>query len=363
MERIVPGALALLIIAAIASCSSEKSEEIKSTSGKTGTFTLVYSGNIGGKMRPCGCRIPLGGFARRSTAIDGIRNEVGDILVVDSGAMLYPSKYLYPPYDAIWSRIAYEVVDIVNDIGIDALNVSSYDVANSPDTLLAFDAKYPAQWLSANIVWKDSGELVFPPDMVKQVGDFKVGVFGFMDGKSLGVDIFEEDDPVRVLDPLETVRKEVAALRGRQCDIIVALAYMDFQDVLDMLETVDGINVAVVSHTHEHTPSSDHVHFQPKKVGRTIAVRCPDGGRVIGRIDLDIVNGDTDFMNSEDYIDLRPMAVRKKDPSPQQSLYTHTFIDLVPDVEGNQEIRTRINAFAKKIMDDALKQGIEYKVQ
>jgi len=363
MKRMACGALALLIIATIASCSGEKSEEIQSATGKTGTFTLVYTGNIGGKMLPCGCRIPLGGFARRSTVIDGIREEAGDVLIVDSGAMLYPNKYLYPPYDVIWSRISYEVADIVNNIGIDALNVTSYDIANSPDTLLAFDAKYPAEWLSANIVWKDSGELVFPPDLVKQVGDFKVGVFGFMDEKTLGVNIFEEDDPVRVLDPVETVRKEVAELRGRQCDIIVALAYMDFEKVLEMLETVDGINVVVVSHTREHTPSSDHVHFQPMKVGRTIAVRCPDGGRVVFRLDLEVVEGDTDFMNSEDYIDLRPMAVREKDPSPQQSLYTHTFIDLGPTVESDQDIRERIKAFAKKIEDDALKKGLEYKVQ
>jgi len=357
-------ALALAVVS-LFSCSKEADntpETSKMPEGKSGSFTIVYTGNIGGKVRPCGCRIPLGGLARRSAVINGIREETDNAIVLDSGAMLYPHFYLYPPYDYMSKLVAHLMAETVNNIGVDALNVSSYDVVNSADSLLAFDSKYPGHWLSANVVRKNTTEPVFTPDMELDAGDFHVGVFGFMAKKSQGINIFTGDHPLDVLDPVETVRKETEKLKN-SCDIIIALAYMDLDDVKELIRQVPGINVVIASHTREHNPSSDHRFFQPVMVDDTIIVRCPDGGRVVGRLDLSIARGSLKFVDHDGYVDLRPEALQKKDPTPIQSTYTHEFIDLGPSIDSDPVILDKVSAFAKMIDAYTKSRGIEYRMQ
>lgn len=363
MNKPFTGMIFLLLFILSLSCSGENKE--KQTGGQTlksGKITIVYTGNVGGKINPCGCRIPMGGLARRATVIDNIRKEAQNILVLDSGALLYPSFFMYPPYDFTSRILSHLITEVVNDIGINALNVASYDIANSPDSLLTFDREFPSVWLSANIVWKNSGELVFRPDTTFTVGDFRVGVFGFMDQKSIGVDIFDEKAPVRVLDPVETVKNEVSKLK-KDNDLVIALAYMDFEKVKNLVEGISGLNVVIASHTREHSPSSDHNVFQPGLVNNTIIVRCPDGGRVVGRLDLNIANGLTEFIDSEKYVDLRPVSVREKEEPSRQSTYTNTFIDLDPGVAYNPAVKEKIDIFSARVLAYTDSLGLDYTIQ
>jgi len=360
VRSVFPIALSFLFVLSV-SCGKEEGK-VEESNLKTGRLTIIYSGNVGGRVNPCGCRIPLGGFPRRATAVKNIREEAKNVLVLDSGAMLYSNFFLYPPYDYISRILSHLIADLVNEIGTDALNVATYDLANSADSLLAFDRKYPSKWLSANIVWRNSGELIFQPDAVFTVGGFRVGVFGLIDDKSQGIDMFPPDYPVTALDPGETARKEVEKL-GKDCDVVIALAYMDFERAKKLAEEVPGINVIVASHTREHSPSSDHIYFQPAVVGNTILVRCPDGGRVIGRLDLSIVKGSTEFVNIGNYADLRPEALRKKDPTPLRSTYAHEFIDLSSDIPSDPLIRRKIEEVTKVVHAYTDSIGLEYKVQ
>ena len=361
MKKTFYGALIISLLILLVSCYKDSGDPAGQNLN-SGKFTIVYTGNVGGKVNPCGCRIPLGGFARRSTVIDEIRKDAGDVLILDSGALLYPHYYMYSPYDYIQKIIAHLIMDVNNDIGMDALNVSSYDIANSPDSLLVFDRTYPAKWLSANMVRKDSGELIYKADAVFTAGDFRVGVFGFMAQKSQGIDIFDEDAPVRVLDPYETARKEVAKLQ-KDNDIIIALSYMNLEKVKKLVEEVPGINIVIASHTREHTPSSDHYLFQPVTINNTIIVRCPDGGRVIGRLDLVVANGSLEFIESSKIVDLRPASVKEKDKTFAKSTYKNTFIDLGPGIKRAPAIQEKIDIFSKRVYAFTDSIGLDYKIQ
>ncbi|MCE5250818.1 hypothetical protein LLG96_11420, partial [bacterium] len=189
----------------VLSCSSSKN------TGKSGIVTIIYSGNIGARYDPCGCRIPLGGLARRSTAISDIKSMSENVLVLDTGALVFEKHNLYPPYENTTRMTAHLVTEMMNRIGIDAVNVSKIDLASGPDTLLAISKESSWPWLSANIVWKDSGNLLFTPDIIKTAGNFNVGIFGLMDQTSMGIPLLNERDPITVLDPAETARPRLSA--------------------------------------------------------------------------------------------------------------------------------------------------------
>ena len=197
-------------------------------------LTIIYTGNIAGYTQICGCRVPMGGLSRRATVLNELREETENILVLDAGALIYPKNIIYPPYDYSLRIIANLINDVMGDMGFNAINVTRIDLANGPDSLLAFDKLTQGNWLSANVVWRDSGELVFKSDAIYSVGDLQVGVFGFMDQTSVGNDLFKESDPVMAIDPKETVRKEIAKL-SKESDLIVALAYMDIENIKKLL--------------------------------------------------------------------------------------------------------------------------------
>jgi len=307
-------------------------------------LTVIYSGNIGGQKDPCGCKPPMGGYARRSTAINALRSEYDNIIILDSGAMLYARNFIVPPNDFLFRLNASVSVKAVERIGIDAVNVSNYDLANSVDSLLAIDKATSFPWLSSNLTWRNSGDLVFRPDIVVHKGNISVGVFGVMADNFMGATLYNEDSPLKILDIVETAEKEVSKLR-KECDLIVALAYMSMVEVQELSERVSGIDIIILSHNRYHNPSSNHEEFAPFKKGKTLIVRCPDGGRVIGYLDLEIVNRSTDFVEiaGDGSID-QNVAVKQSDNIALQSTYMNHFIDLGPEIKSDEEIRTIVDS-------------------
>jgi len=341
MKYIKAGILYAITFILAISCSSHTDKPAL----KNGRVTIIYSGNIGGIPDPCGCRPPMGGLAKRATVINEIRNETSGILILDSGAMLYPSNNTIPPYDFAVRLTAHIMSDVMNEIGIDAVNVSSYDLADGPDTLLTYD-KAPVSWLSSNILWRNSEKLVFRPDSVFTVKNLRVGVFGIITQKSLSVDIFREDAPVYVSDPVEAARHEVSKLK-KESDLIVALAYMNFPQVKDLASEVPGINVIINSHTLEHRPSSEYFHFRPEIVNNAILVRCPDGGRVVGRLDLEILNGSTEFVEMK-----VPVSYKKEsgeEITSEKSNFYNTFINLGPEIKRFPGIQEKIDLVENRV--------------
>jgi len=344
MKRLFLWGVFLGILAITLSCSSPK------PMGKNGKLTIIYSGNIGARYDPCGCRIPLGGLARRSTVIKDIKSTTNDVLILDTGSLIFERHNLYPPYEETSRMTAHLVADTMNNLSLDAVNVSSMDLAAGPDTLLTIARGISWPWLSANVIWKDSGNLVFAPDIMKTIAGFRVGVFGFMDRASVGIPLIDERAPITVLDPVETARKEVEKLKKEGAELVIALAYMDKDNVEQLIQNVSGINLMVYGHTHEHNPSSDHIHFLPYKVNETIVARCPDGGRVLGVMKLEIWNGLTQFVNGVQNADLRPAAVKKAEkPENKKSIFENEFIDLGPSIQRDRAIQDQLDATGKKI--------------
>jgi len=196
-------------------------------------LTIVYSGNIGGKKNPCGCNPTMGGFARKSTVVKGIRSEYENVIVLDSGAMLYATNFLSSPLDYIFRIDARASAQAVDEIGIDAVNISSFDLTNSVDSLLAIDRATSYPWLSSNLIWRDSGESIFKPDTIVSKGNIRIGVFGIMSDNFMGVTLFNDNSPLKVLDPVETAEKVVSKLK-KESDLIIALAYLNMDKTQEL---------------------------------------------------------------------------------------------------------------------------------
>ncbi len=312
-------------------------------------LTIVYSGNIGGQKNPCGCNPTMGGFARKSTVVKGIKSEYENVIVLDSGAMLYATNFLSSPLDYIFKIDARASAQAVDEIGIDAVNLSSFDLTNSVDSLLAIDRETSYPWLSSNLIWRDSGEFIFKPDTILSKGNIRIGVFGIMSNDFMGVTLFNDNSTLKVLDPVETAEKEVTKLK-KESDLIIALAYLNMDKTQELCEKVSGIDIVILSNNGYHNPSADHSAFTPIKKGKTLIIRCPDGGRVVGYIDLEIVNNSTDFTEAPEQTHYN----QKEDTNINYrreigSTYKNYFFDLGPEIKEDIEIQEKIDVFEKII--------------
>lgn len=302
-------------------------------------LTVLYSSNVGGIIEACGCRPPMGGLARRATITDGVRAENRNLLVVDSGGLLFDRSYLYEPYDYINRLNAKTVIAAMRDMGIDAINVSTFDLADGVDALEAYDTER-TPWVSANIVWKENGEPVFTTDRIVSAGDLSVGVFGLVTEAYRGIPMFDDESPLTALDPVTVAKNEVKKL-SPDTHLIVALTYMDYDQARELAHAVPGINVIVVSHTGPHTPSSSHSNFHAFVEDGTIIVRCPDGGRVYGRLDIDVVDGSLDFVESTQPVILLPDGSVKP---PERSQFRNQLYDLGSSVPRKRVIQELVDA-------------------
>ena len=123
--------------------------------------------------------------------------------------------------------------------------------------------------------------------------------------------------------------------------MIVALAYMDYDQARELARTVSGINVIVVSHTGPHTPSSSPQNFHLFNENGTIIVRCPDGGRVLGRLDIDIVDGSLDFVENTQPIILMPDGSVKP---PTRSQVRNRLYQLDSSIPRRRNIQELVDA-------------------
>ncbi len=319
------------------------------------SLIIVHSGNIGGKFDPCGCSPPMGGMARRASVANAISDQYDNVITLDSGALMFVVNFLLPPTDRLYRHDAYATSILADKVGFDAVNVSSFDLSNSVDSLLAVDARTSFEWLSANLVWRKDGSLVFSPDKVFTRGNLKIGVFGVMSDNYLGTPLFNEPSPVMVTDINEAAKREVAQLK-KECDIIIGLTYMSDGEMTDMLDNVSGINVVIHSHNNYHNASSDHMANQPKKIGKTLLLKCPDGGRVMGVAELHIVNGKTDFVEDDsDVLYNSEEALGRL----KTSVFRHYFFDLGPEIRDDPETQKILDEFVNQ--RDMLKANIGVK--
>ena len=320
------------------SCSTSKLKNEK--------LTIIYSGNIGGQVNPCGCKVPMGGYARKSSVLKFLRSEPGkNILVLDSGGLLFSTNFLKPPTDSIQRHHAYVATQIIEKLRFDAINVSSFDLSNSVDSLLAIDKASSISWMSSNLVWKDSGEAIFKTGTVLSKGNLKIGLFGVMADDFLGAPLYDDSSPLKVLDVVETVEKEVSALKD-ETDIIIALSYMSEKETTAFCKAVPGIDVVILSHNGYHNADVSPTLFFPMKIGKTLLLRCPDGGRVLGIADLEMVNGSGDFIEVENRIKVTESIDESKEYAGEKdSKFTNTFYVLNAEIKTDTEIQDEIDKY------------------
>ncbi|MGB2906257.1 MAG: bifunctional UDP-sugar hydrolase/5'-nucleotidase [Candidatus Aminicenantaceae bacterium] len=221
----------------------------------------------------------VGGAARMATLIKGIRKDnPGRTLVLHAGDVFSRGGPLTVFSGGLVDMLALDAM------GIDVMVPGNGEFYTGIDTLMQNAAAVDFPIILANVFFKDTGERLFPPYVIKEIAGLKVGI--------LGLGFFYENHPASW--HLSKEHPEVEALKHlpdllRKTDLVIALTHLGKDVDRQLASRVAGIDVIVGGHSHDYIE-------KPVKLpgpGGTEVLYAQAGifGTHVGRLDLHLKEG------------------------------------------------------------------------
>ncbi len=175
-------------------------------------------------------------------------------------------------------------------MGYSAVNVSARDLNNGGDYIKETQKKLNLDFVSANIVYKESGKPFAKPYVIETIKAFsknkklpfkklRVGMVGLTDA---GTQLFSsriEEPMLESLDPVPVAASVVPEMR-KKADLIILLYYGRFQNLLNVLEQAPDIDIVVLGQEYYRTAS-----YREKK---PVIVGVSSMGKYCGILSIDL---------------------------------------------------------------------------
>ncbi|GBE30952.1 hypothetical protein BMS3Bbin04_01990 [bacterium BMS3Bbin04] len=221
-----------------------------SGSGEPREFTVAFSGYIMGQLGPCKCPgNPLGGFARRSTALQKEIAERDGMLILDAGKWVS----LDMEDGVAKSKIT---AALLAELGVQAVNVTMRDARLGRETLLELKEEHELPFLSANLVEAGTNKRVFPASKkisvkFKDGGELEVAVIGVC--RAGPSNYMPEETNLTFIDPGPALLKAYNKVKDADCVLILCDADRSVAaDWLGYLEAETGTRPDIVLSSNMH---------------------------------------------------------------------------------------------------------------
>lgn len=262
---------------------------------KTLTLTVLHTSDLHGHvdLRDEVADRDYGeGVARIATAVHAARAAAAAVLLLDSGDTIQGT-----PMQAIafgTSRSAEDpTIRAMNALRYDAMAVGNHEFDFGLDRLQASRRQARFPFLSANIVGAD-GNPAFEPYAIKTIAGVRVGILGLTTKNVPGWEPPRNISGLRFLDTVDTARRYVPILRGKEmCDVVLVITHQGFErdpstgvehgtgdenQAYAIATQVPGIDLLLTGHTHTV--------IEPRKLGLTWISQPGRFGNTLTRFDL-----------------------------------------------------------------------------
>jgi 5'-nucleotidase / UDP-sugar diphosphatase len=238
--------------------------------------------------------------AKRATAIEEVRAEKPDSLLLDAGDVFSGTLYFN-------EFLGQADLEFMNYLGYDAMTFGNheFDLGASPEGHKALadfikGAEFP--FVSANVDFTkdelftglqhseisdaaEDGQIY--NGIVKEIDGEKVGIFGLTTEETPEI---SSTGAVEFSDYIEEATEAVEAFEDQGINKIVALTHigyddsLEFDNDLELAKQVDGIDVIVGGHTHS---TLDEPTFNEDGEEPTVIVQTGEYGNALGTLDVE----------------------------------------------------------------------------
>lgn len=258
-----------------------------------GRITLLHTNDTHSRIEPFGPGngnlSGRGGMARRASLVRQLRQEMGNVLLLDAGDVFQGTPY----FNQFKGHLDYRLMSMV---GYDAATLGNHDFDNGVEGLLSAmeEAKFP--FVNCNFDLKGAPALGrrVQPWLVKDLPGARVGITGVGVGFK-GLVAPKNHAGVEYRDPVEPLKAAVNRLRDQEkVDLVVVLSHLGHDlkgtqiDDLNLAKLVPGIDAIIGGHSH--TFLDEPVRVKQER-GETLIFQVGFGGVNLGRMDFTLRNG------------------------------------------------------------------------
>jgi len=227
------------------------------------------------------------GLPARATLVARLRKEIeadgGKVLLLDAGDV----NTGVPQSDMLDAEPDFVGM---SRLGYDAMAVGNHEFDNPLETIRRQEKWAGFPFLSANIYDSASGQRLFRPYLIKELGGLRVAVLGLTTEDTQMKSTMGRDPAFRFTGPIDEAAKLVPELR-RQAHVVIALTHMghypdeshadDAPGDVTLARRVSGINVIVGGHTQLPL-------FKADLQNGAYIVQAHEWGKYVGRVDLEV---------------------------------------------------------------------------
>ncbi|WP_372367246.1 bifunctional UDP-sugar hydrolase/5'-nucleotidase [Candidatus Uabimicrobium sp. HlEnr_7] len=244
---------------------------------KNTEITILHTNDCHGHVLPFDIanQESVGGISPRMTYVKKIRKQIAEknqhLLLLDAGDLNTGDPFS----DMLKGEPA---IRIMNKMKYDAMAVGNHEFDLHLEELRQQEkiAKFP--YLSANVVYKDTGELLFRPYIIVKKGNVKIGIFGMTTDDTPIVSTYGNDPRLVFLKHEDVIPKIISELRPK-VDFLIGVFHISLHEVIHLCKQFPGIDLVIGGHSHIITP-------EPIQVGKTLIAEAGSYGLVMGKFNL-----------------------------------------------------------------------------
>jgi 5'-nucleotidase / UDP-sugar diphosphatase len=188
------------------------------------------------------------GFAKLSTLVKQHEAENVNTLLLDAGDTFHGQTF------ATLTK-GESIAKVLNAVGYDGLAAGNHDFNYGYERLLQLSTIVNFPVLSANVVYEETGELVLPPYMIKEMDGIKLGIFGLSTPETHYKTHPNNIKGLKFTDPVAASKKMVAELKALNVDAIIAVSHLgtdasSTDTSIKVAEGAEGIDLIIDGHSH-----------------------------------------------------------------------------------------------------------------
>jgi 2',3'-cyclic-nucleotide 2'-phosphodiesterase (5'-nucleotidase family) len=253
--------------------------------GKAPELTILYTGDVIGYLKDCGCKHnPAGGLSRRAWLLKQVNTAFPTVpkLLVDTG------NFSDNPSEEGDIRTK-GLLEGMAKLGYQAANVGERDLTLGYDDFVQRTAGSPIKFISANVVRQDTKATVFPPYTIVELKrggkkPLRIAVAGVMRYSPVWLKAGPENTNLVIARPADQLRSLLPEMR-KSADVVVLLAAMSKGDATQLANDVPGLDFVLGSYGGAYNYNEEIVGGarilysgnQGKRIGETRVYLDPAG--------------------------------------------------------------------------------------
>jgi 5'-nucleotidase len=274
----------LVLAVMFSSCNTQKdNERVK--------ITILASNDVHSRIDPIAANDKklafMGGFAQRKTAINKVRDEGNEVLLLDAGDVFQGTPY----FNKFGGELEYR---LMSQMGYNAAAIGNHDLDNGIAGLTKQLGWLNFPLLSCNYDFSATSlAQTVKPYVVFELKGVKIGIIG-VGVNPQGLILEDNYDKMKFLDPIATANHYAQQLKSEGCHYVVCLSHLgySYQDStqasdVNLAKNSENIDYIIGGHTHTFPDEVKPVDNQRGK--KVLISQCGKNGVQISRIDLEFI--------------------------------------------------------------------------